>query len=61
MDRDFDGFLSFEEFIGDERNIEKLLKNMDKNGDGVVTKEVGAVEAMAYGLLVLSLIRRTEP
>ena len=43
MDRDFDGRLSFEEFIGEESNIEKLFKNMDKNGDGVVTKEVGAV------------------
>lgn len=41
MDRDFDGYLSFEEFIGEESQIEKLFKNMDKDGDGVVTKEVG--------------------
>ena len=40
MDRDFDGRLSFEEFMGEESTIEKLFKNMDKNGDGVVTKEV---------------------
>ena len=40
MDRDFDGRLSFEEFMGEESNIEKLFKNMDKNGDGVVTKQV---------------------
>ena len=85
MDRDFDGRLSFEEFMGEvppqykslifvyllyllllllllfhrntyvdiyeykyhlerykcqESIIEKLFKNMDKNGDGVVTKEV---------------------
>merc|ERR1712025_276382 len=39
MDRDFDGRLSFEEFMGEESTIEKLFKNMDKNGDGVVTKQ----------------------
>ena len=43
MDRDFDGRLTFEEFMGEESTIEKLFKNMDKNGDGVVTKEVGHV------------------
>ena len=40
MDRDFDGRLSFEEFMGEESQIEKLFKNMDKNGDGYVTKQV---------------------
>ena len=40
MDRDFDGRLSFEEFMGEESQIEKLFKNMDKNGDGLVTKQV---------------------
>ena len=40
MDRDFDGRLSFEEFMGEESPIEKLFKNMDKNGDGFVTKQV---------------------
>ena len=40
MDRDFDGRLSFEEFMGEESTIEKLFKNMDKNGDGFVTKQV---------------------
>ena len=40
MDRDFDGRLSFEEFMGEESQIEKLFKNMDKNGDGLVSKEV---------------------
>ena len=38
--RDYDGRLSFEEFMGEESTIEKLFKNMDKNGDGLVTKEV---------------------
>ena len=41
MDRDFDGQLSFEEFMGEESPIEKLFKNMDKNRDGLVTKPVG--------------------
>ena len=40
MDRDFDGRLSFEEFMGEELTVEKLFKNMDKNGDGLVTKQV---------------------
>jgi len=39
MDRDYDGRLTFEEFMGEESTIEKLFKNMDKNGDGVATKE----------------------
>ena len=43
MDRDFDGRLTFEEFMGEESTIEKLFKNMDKNGDGVVTKQVGKI------------------
>ena len=40
MDRDFDGQLTFEEFIGEEPPMEKLFKNMDQNGDGFVTKQV---------------------
>ena len=44
MDRDFDGRLSFEEFMGEESPIEKLFKNMDKNGDGLVTKQVWYLE-----------------
>ena len=39
MDRDYDGRLSFEEFMGDETTLEKLFKNMDKDGDGVVSKQ----------------------
>ena len=41
MDRDFDGRLTFDEFIREEFTIEKLFKNMDKTGDGFVTKQVG--------------------
>ena len=40
MDRDFDGRLSFGEFMGEETPLEKVFKNMDKDGDGTVSKEV---------------------
>ena len=40
MDRDFDGKLSFEEFMGEETPLERLFRNMDVDGDGTVTKEV---------------------
>ena len=40
MDRDFDGRLSFGEFMGEETPLEKVFKSMDKDGDGTVTKEV---------------------
>ena len=40
MDRDFDGRLSFGEFLGEETPLEKVFKNMDKDGDGTITKEV---------------------
>ena len=39
-DRDFDGHLSFEEFVGEESTMEKLFKNMDRNKDGKVSKQV---------------------
>ena len=40
MDRDYDGKLSFEEFMGEETPLERLFRSMDKDGDGAVTKEV---------------------
>ena len=43
MDRDFDGRLSFSEFMGEETPLEKLFKSMDKDGDGTVTKEVNNI------------------
>ena len=43
LDRDFDGRLSLEEFLGEETPIEKLFKLMDKNRDGFVTKKVSSV------------------
>ena len=48
-DRDFDGRLSLEEFLGEETQIEKLFRLMDKNKDGFVTKKV-----MKYECLMLS-------
>ena len=40
MDRDFDGRLSFGEFMGEETPLEKVFKSMDKDGSGTITKEV---------------------
>ena len=40
MDRDFDGRLSFSEIMGEETAIETLFKQMDKDGDGFVSKKV---------------------
>ena len=48
-DRDFDGYLSFEEFIGEESHIEKLFKKMDKNKDGKVSKLVSNKNMMLLG------------
>ena len=40
MDRDYDGRLTYGEFMGEETALEKVFKNMDKDGDGSVSKEV---------------------
>ena len=37
-DKDHDGFLSFEEFSGQETKMERAFKSMDKDGDGFITK-----------------------
>ena len=56
MDRDFDGRLSFEEFMGEETTLEKLFKNMDKNGDGVVSKQVnGSIVKTIFNFFVLGI------
>ena len=46
MDRDYDGKLSFEEFMGEETPSERLFRSMDKDGDGSVTKEVGILKSI---------------
>jgi hypothetical protein len=53
MDRDFDGKLSFEEFMGEETPLERLFKSMDKDGDGTVSKEVIVASAV---LIIITLI-----
>lgn len=40
LDKNQDGMLSFEEFLGEETHIEKIFRTMDKDNDGYVTKEV---------------------
>ena len=47
MDRDFDGRLSFGEFMGEETPLEKVFKNMDKDGDGSVSKEVSIINIIS--------------
>ena len=37
-DKDRDGYLSFEEFAGQETKMERAFKSMDKDGDGYITK-----------------------
>ena len=46
MDRDFDGRLTLEEFMGEMSPIEKLFILMDKNGDGFVTKKVNVTNIL---------------
>ena len=55
MDRDFDGRLSFGEFMGEETPLEKVFKNMDKDGDGSVSKEVGIWVLIISNLQLLQL------
>ena len=40
LDKNLDGKLSFEEFLGEENHIEKIFKTMDKDNDGFVSKQV---------------------
>ena len=43
-DKDLDGRLSFEEFMGEQSRAERLFKLMDKDGDGFVTKNVSMLK-----------------
>ena len=54
-DRDFDGCLSFGEFMGEETPLEKVFKSMDKDGDGTITKEAKTE------LLIIILIQHSLP
>ena len=56
-DRDFDGYLSFEEFLGEESKLEKLFKKMDKNNDGKVSKQVNIeMSLLQYYLRLFTII-----
>ena len=45
-DKDLDGRLSFEEFMGEESRAERLFKLMDKDNDGWVTKHVSSHQSV---------------
>ena len=47
-DKDLDGRLSFEEFMGEQSRAERLFKLMDKDGDGFVTKNVSCIKIVHY-------------
>lgn len=40
LDKDFDGQLSWQEFIGEETTIERAFKLFDENNDGTISKAV---------------------
>ena len=44
MDRDYDGKLSFSEFMGEETPLEQLFRSMDREGNGSITKQVSSVQ-----------------
>lgn len=58
-DKDLDGRLSFEEFMGEESRAERLFKLMDKDNDGWVTKHVSCQSWwLSLGWLSYDTIRR---
>ena len=40
LDKNFDGQLSWQEFIGEETTIERAFKLFDENNDGTISKSV---------------------
>ena len=47
-DKDLDGRLSFEEFMGEKTRAERLFQLMDKDGDGYVTKHVRIIVLVIF-------------
>ena len=60
LDRDFDGRLSLEEFMGEETPIEKLFKLMDKNGDGFVTRKVQKLKISKHNAKYFLLLQEFQ-
>ena len=56
MDKNLDGKLSFEEFLGEENHIERIFKTMDKDNDGFVTKEVMRSVQHSHGEVDFTLL-----
>ena len=42
LDKNFDGKLSWKEFIGEETTIERAFKLFDENNDGTISKAVSS-------------------
>ena len=40
LDKNYDGQLSWQEFIGEETTIERAFKLFDENNDGTISKAV---------------------
>ena len=56
LDKNLDGKLSFEEFLGEENHIERIFKTMDKDNDGFVTKEVMRSVQHSHGEVDFTLL-----
>ena len=53
LDKNSDGKLSFEEFLGEETHIEKIFRTMDKDNDGYVTKQVFFHQLKWKGIIII--------
>ena len=56
LDKNLDGKLSFEEFLGEENHIERIFKTIDKDNDGFVTKEVMRSVQHSHGEVDFTLL-----
>ena len=50
LDKNFDGQLSWQEFIGEETTIERAFKLFDENNDGTISK------AVSFYLTILTFV-----
>ena len=56
LDKNSDGKLSFEEFLGEETHIEKIFRTMDKDNDGYVTKQVFVRLLKWKGIIIIRYV-----